>query len=93
MTDPSRLIRWMQNNYPPTKFTRGQIRYWMQNNVPAYSHMKKDTRLQIEQDWENFTIKDEDKKYVGTGEPEVRSWLNRVSSGLRELIRRILRRD
>lgn len=92
MTDPSRLVRWMQNNFPPQDYSRNQIRYWMKNNVPAYAHMKTKTKTEITKDWKNFTVRDKEGKFIGTSEPAVKSWLGRISVRLRGLIRRLITR-
>ena len=93
--DYDRLIRWLQTNYPPSDYSRSQIRYWMRNNLPCYEHLKPETKKDMMKDWENFTIYEKrgDKQMsIVRDETKMKSWLGRLSDGLKNIMRKLLRR-
>lgn len=94
--DYDRLLRWMQANLPPADYTRDQIRYWMKNELPCNDNLPKKVKKDMLKDWENFTIyeKEGEKQIpIVRDEGKMKSWLGRLSDGLKNMLRKLLRRD
>lgn len=87
-----RLTTWLQNNKPPTDYTREDIRYWLRNNNPGFNNMSRSNQREVLQDWENFTVIDNQGDYIGPSEPAVKSWIGRLGDKIKNTLRRLLRR-